>query len=586
MPNKTDSTHSLSRRAFIEKSGKLSLAAIGGAAFLNSVARAGGNGGGLAYEPKIARGKVFIDANRSGLAQGQKGVPGVLVSNGLDIVQTDATGLYALPVSDETIIHVIKPRGFMTRLDTLNLPRFYYIHQPKGSPDADFIYKGIEPTGPLPESVDFPLYPQEEPDLFEIIVTADPQPYNLQHVLWYAESTSREFTANPPAFALALGDIVGDNLDLFEPYNEVNAQTGFPWYNLIGNHDLNYMAKSDRYARETFKRVFGPTSYAFQYGQVHFIFLDNVYFEGFQGYREDGLPYRNQYYGHLRPEQIEYVRNYVKFVPADERIVICGHIPLAVNPEMEPTIHSTPEFGEILEILSGHRHTLSLSGHIHRMRNRILNADDGYHAPDGATHIHTDVGATCGSWYRGPLDGRGIPISPGRDGSPKGYLRIRFDGAEHYHIRFKGLSLPESDQMEITMPSPLMREDADDAEIIVNVFNGAADTQVRLQIDDGTWTDMVQFKGYAPTYLALRERSLENPGAGAGRLAPERETDHLWRAKLPADIADGWHQATVEVTDRDGSCFTDSRPFLIAESDTSLIPFRRWRTRPEFREES
>ena len=45
-----------------------------------------------------------------------------------------------------------------------NLPRFFYIHQPKGSPaDLNLHFRGIEPTGPLPASVDFALRKVEEP---------------------------------------------------------------------------------------------------------------------------------------------------------------------------------------------------------------------------------------------------------------------------------------------------------------------------------------------------------------------------------------------------------------------------------------
>lgn len=38
------------------------------------------------------------------------------------------------------------------------------------------------PTGPLPEAIDFPLYEQEENEEFEVLFTADPQPYHLQHL--------------------------------------------------------------------------------------------------------------------------------------------------------------------------------------------------------------------------------------------------------------------------------------------------------------------------------------------------------------------------------------------------------------------
>ena len=36
------------------------------------------------------------------------------------------------------------------------------------------------------------------------------------------------------------------------------ATVGIPWYNVHGNHDMNFLATDDRYADETFERVYGP----------------------------------------------------------------------------------------------------------------------------------------------------------------------------------------------------------------------------------------------------------------------------------------------------------------------------------------
>jgi N terminal of Calcineurin-like phosphoesterase len=56
------------------------------------------------------------------------GIAGVLVSNGRDVVKTDAAGRYTLPIDDESIMFVIKPTGYAVPVDEQMLPRFYYIH--------------------------------------------------------------------------------------------------------------------------------------------------------------------------------------------------------------------------------------------------------------------------------------------------------------------------------------------------------------------------------------------------------------------------------------------------------------------------
>ena len=84
----------------------------------------------------------------------EKGIPGIKVSNGTEIATTNADGKYETHVSDDTIVFVIKPRGWMTPINADKLPQFYYIHKPAGSPAQKFA--GVPPTGLLPESIDFP----------------------------------------------------------------------------------------------------------------------------------------------------------------------------------------------------------------------------------------------------------------------------------------------------------------------------------------------------------------------------------------------------------------------------------------------
>ncbi len=105
----------------------------------------------------LAQGVVFEDRDGNGVRdEGERAVAGVKVSNGVEVVVTDQEGRYALPVSDDTTIFVIKPRDWGMPLNRHHLPLFYYIHKPLGSPDERYLFKGVPPTGPLPRSIDFP----------------------------------------------------------------------------------------------------------------------------------------------------------------------------------------------------------------------------------------------------------------------------------------------------------------------------------------------------------------------------------------------------------------------------------------------
>ena len=126
-------------------------------------------------------GYVYEDLNRNGRRdRKEQGIAEVAVSNGTDVALTDASGKYRLPAGDDLIVFVVKPAGYRTALDEFNLPQSYYRHKPAGSPDS--FYKGVEPTGTLPASVDFALYRYDEPEAFTALLFGDTQPYNEQEL--------------------------------------------------------------------------------------------------------------------------------------------------------------------------------------------------------------------------------------------------------------------------------------------------------------------------------------------------------------------------------------------------------------------
>ncbi|MFP6587015.1 MAG: metallophosphoesterase N-terminal domain-containing protein, partial [Pirellulaceae bacterium] len=218
-----------------------------------------------AQDGQQATGRVYHDKNfNNQYDTGEPLLSGIRVSNGESIVTTDSTGSYELAISDDTILFVIKPQGWRTPVNEDQIPQFYYIHKPAGSP-VGYRFKGVSPTGPLPKSVDFPLYPQKEPDNFKAIMFADPQPRNQQEVDYVIREVVEEIIGTDAVFGVTLGDIMFNNLDLFGPQNQGIALIGIPWYNVIGNHDNNAEAPSDELSDETFERIYGPAYYSFDY---------------------------------------------------------------------------------------------------------------------------------------------------------------------------------------------------------------------------------------------------------------------------------------------------------------------------------
>lgn len=126
---------------------------------------------------EVAQGVVFEDANRnSRLDEDEEGIAEVPVSNGREVVLTDDEGHYELPARNDMTVFVTKPADWITPVDEDNIPQFFYHHLPEGSPDLRFA--GLAPTGPLPETINFPLAEAEEPAEVDCAIVGDTQTYS------------------------------------------------------------------------------------------------------------------------------------------------------------------------------------------------------------------------------------------------------------------------------------------------------------------------------------------------------------------------------------------------------------------------
>ncbi len=485
-----------------------------------------------------ARGVVFDDANGNGHREpSEPGIAGVRVSNGSDVVATDSQGGYALPVSVDTIVFVIKPRDWTPPVDALNLPRFWYVHKPAGSPPLETA--GVAPTGPLPASIDFPLRAAPEKDRFDVVVFGDPQPRDLAEVNYLSNDVVREVIGIDAAFGVSLGDIVFDNLGLYDAYNQVMSQVGIPWHNVHGNHDQNYDVQTDLLADETWERVYGPPTYAFDYGNAHFIAIDGVMY--------DGHKKRGQYHAEFG-RHLKFIENDLKFVPKDKLVVLMMHIPLI----------EALDKSAYFKLLLGRPHTLSLAAHWHKQQHFFLGENDGWPGPE--PH-HLVVHATaCGSWWQGAPDELGIPHTTMRDGGPNGYSVLSIDG-HRYSLRFQAARRGPNAQMNIYLPDELTREQLATTEVVVNVFAGSERSTVELRVTGGqpAWSALERAERPDPAFEAMKTLE-ESKTPPPGRKLPKAEpTGHIWIGKLPTNLAAGAHTIEVRTTDMFGQTYVDRK---------------------------
>jgi hypothetical protein len=330
---------------------------------------------------------------------------------------------------------------------------------------------------------------------------------------------------------------VGDNLTLHLPYKQTIRHVGIPWYNVMGNHDMNYDVKEDRLSDEAFEAHFGPNNYSFNYGKAHFIVLDDIlYPHPLTG---------KSYWGGLRDDQMLFVENDLKYVPKDNLLVISMHIPLICS-ESDRAFREADR-QKLYALLKDHPNVLFLSAHTHFQEHNFAGKKQGV---EREKPIHEyNVGTSCGDWYSGVLNDRGLPVSTMRDGTPPGYAFLRITG-NRYVLDYKTLGKPESYQIAVYHPKAVPFKQSTSASVYANFFMGTMDDTVEYRVNQGEWTRMQRVDEFDPGYYRYVQDwdYLEHlvPGRRPSNPVPCR---HLWKGRIITNLPVGEHQLEVRAKD-------------------------------------
>jgi 3',5'-cyclic AMP phosphodiesterase CpdA len=436
-----------------------------------------------------------------------------------------------------------------------------YIHQPDGTPaHLNLRHRGIEPSGPLPGSIDFALRKVDEPTRFDVLMFTDPHAGSPAEIDFIRDDVVNPLIGTQAAFGLTTGDIMSDDLSLYGRYNRIIGQLGVPWHNIVGNHDLNLDAPDGRYSRETFKQTFGPSHYAFEYGGALFLMLDNVDYFGARASR----PGNNcRYQGRFGERQLAFVANVLAATPKDRLVVAAMHIPLRTYLEPDDPASNTAD-GAALMALLGDRPSISFSGHMHTTEHHYLGGED---RDPGRAHHHHVMTAVSGSWWSGPYDHRGVAVADSHDGTPNGFHVLTVEG-NRATTRFQPAKEPNARQVRIVLDSeshrarketsdfrmsqlvgsPIAQADAAATDLLVNVFDGGPRTKVEYRIGERSPVRMGRERRTDPFVKEVfaRNQATKKPWVKAELCS------HLWVARLPADLEAGTHCIRVRVTDEYG----------------------------------
>ena len=123
-------------------------------------------------------------------------------------------------------------------------------------------------------------------------------------------------------FGVSLGDLAEENVS--EEFDQSIGMIGLPWYNVIGNHDhyeVDPAASTNEIADDRFQRRYGPATYSFNYGPVHFIMIDNITAVW------DEESSNSTYWAQYTEETLEFIKNDLSLVPKNNLVVLMFHIP-------------------------------------------------------------------------------------------------------------------------------------------------------------------------------------------------------------------------------------------------------------------
>lgn len=196
-------------------------------------------------------GTVFMDKNGNGRHDpGESGVEAAVVSDGLNVVKTNAKGSFTLPAGHAK-----------ARFVTLSVPNGtrvarHYIPIAQGTASYDFALTPWEPAA-------------KGPHTFIQITDTEMTGGNAPHYELMARELRELAASEKAAFIIHTGDICYER-GLRAHRELTNQETmGIPVYFSIGNHDL----VNGKYGEALFESLYGPTWYSFNAGGTHYVVL-------------------------------------------------------------------------------------------------------------------------------------------------------------------------------------------------------------------------------------------------------------------------------------------------------------------------
>lgn len=480
---------------------------------------------------------------------GGKGIADVVVSDGFEVVKTDADGVYQFK-SNKThgYVFVSVPSGYEAPSEGV-MPKFHQ-HFTKAKPEV--------------ERIDFPLVEAVGQDNHTMLVFGDIHLANrtsdARQFTEFTTDVNEYLTANPgkKTYALTLGDMTWDlywvsNKYSFDEYvRDINKIKGIQVFNTIGNHD-HEMAKGVVGDFDTvikYKKTIAPTYYSFNIGKVHYIVLDDINCKN-TGAGDSGSRVYDDF---VVQEQLDWLKKDLSFVSTSTPLVITMHAPL-YNDSQNGSLNNTSAFEEIVKPYTTHVWT----GHTHKMYNVDKTSSNKI--------FEHNAGAVCATWWWTGHWTSGLHLA--QDGAPGGYSVINVSGTD-FKWKFKGTGRDADyqfrtyDRNEIALTGDAYVASGKDKAkfeeavgdwknvdkgnyVYINVWNYDPKWEISVT-ENGTSLKVERVSAKDPLHLIAYNG--QSPTGGFGTSV----TKHLFRVQASSATS----TLEIKVTDRFGNVYTES----------------------------
>ncbi|MGM9741579.1 MAG: calcineurin-like phosphoesterase C-terminal domain-containing protein [Candidatus Cryptobacteroides sp.] len=478
---------------------------------------------------------------------GGKGMPGVVISDGVEVVQTDPEGVYQMKSAKKYgYVFISIPSGYEVANNGI-LPRNYI---------------KLVKSSNVVERVDFQVFKAGDQTNHNLLVLGDMHLAGGRNndVTLFGKFCSEinEYTAahrNEKTYAITLGDMTWDyywydnNYQFAQYLNDANKMTDLMVFHTIGNHDHDMFSVGDFDTIQQYTELVSPDYYSFNIGNIHYMVLDNIECTN----NGKGKDYRT-YNQKVTDEQLEWIKKDLSFVSTSTPVVVAMH---------SPTFNmSAADKANLTSLFSAYDQVHFITGHTHKVANQSV-----------SNYKDHNSGAICADWWSS-VDLAGLHIA--QDGAPGGYQIFNISGKD-FKWQFKptgisaDLQFRTYDRNCINLSAEKMMPDvsqtykdayetlagqwtkADNSnEVYINVWNFGDGWKIEVT-EDGkalavTGVSSVRDPLHILTYSAVKMKTSTSPTFKTSVCS------HLW--KVTASSATS--TLNIKVTDCFGNVYTET----------------------------